>query len=83
MKYPYRNPKTGKFGRAIVKHLPNIDAIQFASDFQDIKHIKNHLGEIAQEFDSFFVVVAGGDYIAVWGMYNIVPHLHKPVYRIL
>lgn len=79
MRYPYKQ-KNGKFGRAIVDNIP-LEA-SFLVDTQDVEPIKQYFGDIAQDYDSFFVISDNGDYTAVWGMYNIVPWLDKPVYRI-
>ena len=84
MLFPYRDPNTGQFARAVVRNIPHDDSIIFVSDSQDVDAVKDHIG-LADEYDydSFFVVVANGDYTAVWGMVGIVPYLTKPVYRLL
>jgi len=67
----------------------SIDAF-FLSDSQDVAPIKEHFGEKAEEFDSFFVLLefdangnATGDYKEVWGMHGIVPLLRKEVFKVL
>ena len=79
MRYPYKQPN-GKFGRASIGNLPA--ETDFIVDSQDTQSVKDYLGPIAAEYDSFFVIVDNGDYSAVWGMFNIVPWLYKSVYRI-
>ena len=54
----------------------------FVSDSQDVQPIKELLGDIAADYDSFFVEIKDGDYWQVWGMEGIVPWLHKSVTRI-
>lgn len=58
------------------------DDLLFLSDSQDVETIKDHIGKDADEFDSFFVRVADGDYDAVYGMHGIVPLTSKPVWRV-
>lgn len=55
----------------------------FVSDSQDARAVKENLGSIADEFDSFFVKVGDGDYLEVWGIFGSVPYTHKNSYRIL
>lgn len=55
----------------------------FVSDSQDVIEIKNIVGEKAEPYDSFFVIVGDGEYKAVWGMVGIVPYLSKLVSKIL
>lgn len=64
-----------------VEDLP-ADVI-FISDSQDVAAVKRHVGSKADEYESFFVRVAGGDYHAVYGMNGIVPLLYKSVKQIL
>lgn len=64
-----------------VRDMP--DDFQFCSDSQDVQAIKNHLGELPDDYDSFFVLIGDGDYIAVYGMFGIIPYLNKHVYRIV
>ena len=56
---------------------------QFVSDGQDVAPIKEHIGESAQEYDSFFVTIGDGDYVEVWGMCGIVPRLSKLISRLV
>lgn len=67
----------------VVASLPQIDSLVFLSDSQDTESICNDIGDIAQEYDSFFVIVGEGEYTAIWGMYGIVPWLDRPVYRLV
>ena len=84
MLFPYRDSKTGKFARAVVRNLPESNAIEFINDSFEVTLLRAHFGkEKCTEFDSFFVVVDKGDYIAAWGMRGIVPYLTKPLYRLL
>lgn len=55
---------------------------QFVSDSQDVSAIKDSIGPAAAEYDSFFVLVGDGDYIAVYGMDGSVPSLGKRVYLV-
>jgi hypothetical protein len=55
----------------------------FMSDSQDVKAIKTYVGEIANEFDAFFVVLGDGEYLAVYGIYGVIPYLTKTVTKIL
>lgn len=64
-----------------VRDMP--DDFQFSSDSQDVQAIKDHLGELPDDYDSFFVLIGDGDYIAVYGMFGIVPSLSKHVYRVI
>lgn len=67
-----------------LEHCDFTDAAwQFVSDSQDTQAVKEHLGQIANEFDSFFVKVGDGDYDEVWGVHGIVPYTNKNAYRIL
>jgi hypothetical protein len=58
-------------------------ALQFVSDSQDTEAIREHIGDCAAGYDSFFVAISDGDYAEVWGMCGIVPYLSKLVTRIL
>ena len=58
------------------------NSFNFVSDSQDVKPIKEYLGEIANEFDSFFVKIEDGDYAEVWGIHGIIPYTNKTAYRI-
>lgn len=77
MRYPYRDPETGKFARAVVRNLP-----------KDVQYISNDLEcEFMQQvtntnYDQFFVIMGDGEFLAAWGMFGVVPTLTKPVYRI-
>lgn len=64
-----------------VRMIPQ--SAQFVTDSQDVQAIKGHIGGIAYDYDSFFVIVGDGDYAAVWGMCGIVPHLSKLVTQLL
>ena len=67
--------ETGKISS--VASLNNRHDLQFVSDSQDTSAIRESLGEVATDYDSFFVRVADGDYAEVWGMCGIVPRLSK------
>ena len=54
--------------------------LQFTTDDSDV--IENHVGDVANPFESFFVQTEDGKYSEVWGMYGIVPENVRPVYRI-
>jgi uncharacterized protein DUF6839 len=57
--------------------------LQFVSDSQDVEPIKAHIGESADGYDAFFVDIADGDYIEVWGICGIVPYTSKLTTRLL
>jgi len=65
----------------IVNNIP--EDFTFVSDSQDVEPIKEHLGEIANDYDAFFVKIQDGDYEAVYGMVGIVPYLSKLVTRLI
>ena len=44
--------------------------------------IEDRVGNVAGQFDSFFVQTNKGEYSEVWGMYGTVPWKLKSVYRI-
>jgi len=58
------------------------DGFVFVSDSQDVRPIKEYFGEIAEDFDAFFVKVGDGDYVEVWGIHGIIPDLNKTAYQI-
>jgi hypothetical protein len=67
-----------------VKELPS--HLEFVSDSQDVQAIREdfsltHLPS-NQQFDSFFVGTADGDYTEVWGMFGIVPYNDRHVYAV-
>ena len=49
----------------------------------DTESIKEHIGESAKEYDTFFVPVGEGEYTEVWGIHGIVPRLDKIATRIV
>jgi hypothetical protein len=55
----------------------------FVSDSQDVQPIKEHIGELAQDYDAFFVHVNNGDYTEIWGIVGIIPSLSKLATRLL
>ena len=59
--------------------------LAFVSDSQDVAAIRDHCGLTLtdNQFDSFFVDIADGDYTEVWGMFGIVPRNDKNVYRVV
>jgi len=63
--------------------VANLSHLQFVSDSQDVEPIKEHIGEAAEGYDSFFVAQQNGDYTEVWGMYGIIPRLGKLVSRLV
>lgn len=73
--------KTGKMSS--VASLNNRHDLQFVSDSQDTESIRNHIGESAAGYDSFFVLVENGDYSEVWGMCGIVPRLSNLVSKLV
>lgn len=67
-------------------HVYDLDAdsdLMFVSDSQDVAAIREHIGPDAEDYDSFFVATADGDYTRVYGMEGIVPLGSKRVYAIL
>lgn len=65
-----------------VKDLED-EQIAFLSDSQDVKAVKEHLPISAQDYDSFFVNIANGEYSRVFGMFGIVPWHTKRIYQII
>lgn len=63
-----------------VKDLPQ--DLVFVVDSRGIEHTQSRFME-ANEYDSFFVRTANGEYTQVWGMYGIVPEVNRRVYQIL
>lgn len=57
--------------------------LQFVSDSQDVQAVRESLGEIAAEYDAFFVNVGDGEYTEVWGIVGIVPYNTKLTTRLL
>lgn len=55
----------------------------FVLDSQDVKSVKEYVGESAREYDSFFVGQREGEYTEVWGMFGILPYLNRIVYPVL
>lgn len=53
------------------------------TDAQDVKPLKDYLGEIASDYDSFFVEVKDGEYSEVWGFCGTVPYLSKLTTKII
>ena len=49
----------------------------------EVESIKALLGEVAKEFDSFYIKTENGKIIEAYGMHGIIPHDDKPVYKIL
>lgn len=45
----------------------------FISDSQDAQAIRDCIGGDSVDYDSFFVKIADGDYVEVWGMVGIIP----------
>jgi hypothetical protein len=68
---------------ATVGELQDKEYLSWVDLSQDIKAIKDHIGGISEEYDTFFVDIQNGGYVEIWGMYNTVPYLHKTVYRIV
>jgi hypothetical protein len=66
---------------AAVGALPS--ELQFVSDSQDVQPIKDYLGESADGYDAFFVAIADGDYVEIWGICGIVPYNSKLTTRLL
>jgi len=73
--------ETGK--TSSVTSLNNRHDLQFISDSQDTAAVKQHLGSVAGEYDSFFVKITDGDYVEAWGMCGIIPRLSKLVSKLV
>jgi len=58
-------------------------SLHFVSDSQDVNAIRQHLGLIDPECDSYFVKVENGEYTEVYGIEGIVPYLSKSVIKII
>lgn len=52
--------------------------LQLITDSQDVRAVREYLGERAGNYDAFFV-----DYTEVWGMCGIVPYMTKLVSRLI
>lgn len=59
----------------------NIPEFIFVSDSQDVTPIKRDF-IVASEFDAFFVAIQDGDYVAVYGIYGVIPVQSKHLYPI-
>jgi len=81
-KYYCRDNK-GRFSRPTVATLPKNNCLMFVCDSQDTNQIKDYLGSLAADYDSFFVIVGQGDYDAIWGMVGSVPYWHKVLDRLV
>lgn len=57
----------------------------FVSDSQDVNEIKEYLGNLPEimDFNSFFVLIIDGEYIAIKGMLGIIPYLNNSLFTIL
>jgi hypothetical protein len=53
------------------------------TDSQDATNIKEYLGRIGDDYDSFFVKVEDGDFAEVYGFYGIIPELNKICYKLI
>jgi hypothetical protein len=58
------------------------DKWKFVSDSQDTQAVKENIGQIAMEFDSFFVKIGEGEYLEAWGIHGIIPYTNKTAYQI-
>ena len=64
------------------------DDLEFINDSQDVAEVLERLQHAPKnilEFlmlDSFFVRVADGEYIEIWGIQGIIPYLHKTAWRL-
>jgi len=67
-----------------VKDLDNRKDLCYVSDDYEVDSIKTIIGRTDEidEFAAFFVKVVGGDYTEIYGIYSIIPHLEKDIYRI-
>lgn len=67
-----------------VKDLNTRNDLQFLSDSQEVKTIKDYLGNdsILNDFDAFFVKVDNGDYSEIYAIEGIIPELNKTVWQI-
>ena len=57
--------------------------LQFVSDSQDVQAVRESIGKSADGYDAFFVDIADGDYIEVWGICGVVPYTSKLTTRLL
>lgn len=58
----------------IIANLDDPEFILVTQD-QDAQSVREHIGDEATEYDSFFVKIQEGDYTEVWGFCGIVPCL--------
>lgn len=65
-----------------VKDIQKRQDLQFIDLSQDIKIIKEYIGQEARDYDSFFIKIENGDYTEVYGMEGIIPYMNKFLYRI-
>lgn len=65
-----------------VSDLP--DFFQFVSDTQDVEAVRENLSPLMrrQGYDSYWVFAEDGEYVLVYGMDGIVPHMDKYVYKV-
>ena len=65
--------------------VAQLNALQFISDSQDCASIRFDFGPewLGFEYDSYFVRASDGEYKEIWGMAGIVPHMSKPVSRLV
>lgn len=65
----------------LVEDIPN--SYTFVDLSQDVKEVKSMIGGAkVKQFNSFFVLVRGGDISAAYGMHGTVPYLNKRVYKV-
>jgi len=67
----------------LISQLPQDEGLQLVTDSQDVDNIKEYLGGIGNDYDSFFVRVEDGDFVEVYGFYGIVPRLDRTCYKLI
>lgn len=62
-----------------------LEGYQFISDSQDTIALREYFGNRGSisEFQSFFIKIHEGDYISIYGIKGIIPHLNKRLFKIL
>ncbi len=56
------------------------NGFMFVSDTQDVMAVRSYGYDTDGEYNSYFVMLRDGEYIAVYGMYGIIPDTYKTLY---
>ena len=66
-----------------VADLESFPEAVFVSDYSEVLEVLDLAGVKDTDYDSLFVITGDGEYLAIWGMYGIVPYNEKPVFNLL